>query len=83
MGTMASQITSLIIVYATVYSGPDKKLSPASLVIMTGEFPAQMAINAENVFIWWRHHDCYLIISKLHIGVIVNVSTKTKMSVNM
>ena len=22
----------------------------------TGEFPAQMAINAENVSIWWRHH---------------------------
>ena len=24
---------------------------------MTGEFSAQMASNAENVFIWWRHHD--------------------------
>ena len=23
----------------------------------TGEFPAQMASNAENVPIWWRHHD--------------------------
>ena len=23
----------------------------------TGEFPAQMANNAENVSIWWRHHD--------------------------
>ena len=23
----------------------------------TGEFPAQMASNAENVFIWWRHHE--------------------------
>ena len=22
----------------------------------TGEFPAQMASNAENVFFWWRHH---------------------------
>ena len=22
----------------------------------TGEFPAQMAINAENASIWWRHH---------------------------
>ena len=22
----------------------------------TGEFPAQRASNAENVFIWWRHH---------------------------
>ena len=22
-----------------------------------GEFPAQMTSNAENVSIWWRHHD--------------------------
>ena len=29
----------------------------------TGEFPAQMASNAENFSIWWRHHDhrkCFL-----------------------
>ena len=24
-----------------------------------GEFPAQRASNAENVFIWWRHHDMW------------------------
>ena len=24
---------------------------------VTGEFPAQMASNAENVSIWWRYHD--------------------------
>ena len=23
---------------------------------VTGEFPAQMALNAENVSIWWRNH---------------------------
>ena len=23
---------------------------------LTGEFPAQMASNAENISIWWRHH---------------------------
>ena len=23
---------------------------------VTGEFPAQRASNADNVFIWWRHH---------------------------
>ena len=23
---------------------------------VTGEFPTQMASNAENIFIWWRHH---------------------------
>ena len=27
---------------------------------VTGEFPAQMASNAENVSIWWRHHDSLL-----------------------
>ena len=27
---------------------------------VTGEFPAQMASNAENVSIWWRHHDVSL-----------------------
>ena len=26
----------------------------------TGEFPAQMASNAENVSIWWRHHGAIL-----------------------
>ena len=26
---------------------------------MTGEFPAQMASNAEDVSIWWRHHTAY------------------------
>ena len=24
--------------------------------LVTGEFPAQMANNAENASIWWRHH---------------------------
>ena len=24
---------------------------------VTGEFPTKRASNAENVFIWWRHHD--------------------------
>ena len=43
MGTMASQITSLTIVYSTDLP-------------VTGEFPAQRASYAENVSIWWRHH---------------------------
>ena len=63
MGAIASQITSFRIVYSTVYSGADqrKHQSSASLAFVrgihrTGEFPAQMASNAENVSIWWRHH---------------------------
>ena len=59
MGTMASQITSLTIVYSTVYSGADqrKHQSSASLAFVPGEFPTQMASNAENVSIWWRRHE--------------------------
>ena len=59
MGTMASQITSLMIVYSTAYSGTDKKPNKVPRYMFlcgTGEFPAQMSSNAENVSIWWRHH---------------------------
>ena len=54
MGTIASQITSLTIVYSTVYSGSTG----------TGEFPAQMASKAKNVSIWWRHHVQGLLVQK-------------------
>ena len=61
MSTIASQITSLAIVYSTVYSDADqrKHKSSASLAFVRGipgEFPAQRASNAENVSIWWHHH---------------------------
>ena len=62
MSPMASQITSLTIVYTSAYSSADqrKHQNSASLAfvreILTGEFPAQRASNAENVSIWWRHH---------------------------
>ena len=66
LSAMACQITNLKVVYSTVYSGADqrKHQSTASLAFAgkspaTGEFPAQMASNAENVFIWWRHHVWY------------------------
>ena len=56
---MASQIAGVVIVYQTVCSGADqrKHQSSASLNFVTGEFPAQRTSNAENVSIWWRHHD--------------------------
>ena len=62
MGTIASQITSLAIVYSTVYSGADKKIKAlhhwplCGEFTGAGEFRAQMTSNAENVSIWWRHH---------------------------
>ena len=33
----------------------------------TGEFPAQMASNAENVSIWWRHHGCNKFVSPVFL----------------
>ena len=70
---IASQITSLTIVYSTVYSDADQRKyqSSASLAFVwgihrAGEFPAQMASNAENVSIWWRHHE----VSQNHVWLI-------------
>ena len=65
MSAMASQITSLTIVYSTVYSGADQrkhiKLRITGLCEgkspVTGEFPTKRVSNAENVSIWWRHHE--------------------------
>ena len=64
MGTMASRITGLTIVYSTVSSGADQRKHQnyvtgicAENSPVAGEFPAQMASDAENVSIWWRHHD--------------------------
>ena len=60
MGAIASQIASVTIVYSTVYSDADQRKHQSSTslhgLLGTGEFPAQMASNAENVSIWWRHH---------------------------
>ena len=58
------QITSLTIVYLTVYSRRRSKKTSKLRVTglcdgnspVTGDFPAQRASNAENVSIWWRHH---------------------------
>ena len=64
MSAMASQITSLMIVYSTVYSKRRSKKTSRLRVAglcdgnspVTGEFLAQRASKAENVSIWWRHH---------------------------
>ena len=78
MGTIASQITSLAIVYTTVYSDADQSKHESSALLAflsgdspgTGEFPAQMASNAENVSIWWRHH-----MNRLYIFLLTSVYT--------
>ena len=52
MSAMASQTTSLTIVYSIVHAGADqkKRQSSASLAFMWGIH------HAENVYIWWCHH---------------------------
>ena len=63
MGAIVSQITSLAIVYSTVQAQKKENIkAPRHWPLcgnspVTGEFPAQMASNDENVSIWWRHHD--------------------------
>ena len=42
---------------------------------VTGEFPAQRASNAENVSIWWRHHDCPFVTSVGSLNVTVKNHT--------
>ena len=64
MSGMTSQFTSLTIVYSIVYSRRRSKKTSKLRVTglcegnspVSGEFPAQRTSNAENVFIWWRHH---------------------------
>ena len=41
----------------------------------TGEFPAQMAIYAENISIWWRHHE-EQIIDDERTYILVSASTR-------
>ena len=82
MGMIAYQITRLTIVYSIVYSDADqrKHQSSASLAICagnspgTGEFPAKMDSYAENVSIWWRHHELHPITNVTSMpGVITHI----------
>ena len=64
MDAIASQITSLTIVYSTVYSDADqrKHQSSASLAFVRGihrwpvNSPHKWPVTRKNVSIWWCHH---------------------------
>ena len=58
MGATSAQITSLAIVYSTVYSDADQRRyeSYASLAFVCGIHRWQTVSNAENVSIWWRRY---------------------------
>ena len=64
MDMMASQITSLTIVYSTVYPDADqrKHQTSASLALVGPVNSPHRASNAENVSIWWRHHELIVVI---------------------
>ena len=62
MTTMVSQITSLTIQPFIQAQIKENIKAPRHWPLCveftgTGEFPAQMVNNAENVSIWWRHHE--------------------------
>ena len=60
MRAMMSQITGVSVVYSTICSGVDQRKYQSSMSLgspVTSELPAQRASNAENVSIWWHHHD--------------------------
>ena len=64
MSAMASQIASLTIVYSTVCAGKSKNTSKLRVtglyegnLPVNGGFPSQRVSDAENISIWWRHHD--------------------------
>ena len=64
MSAMASQITSLTIVYSSIWSGAyqRKHQSSASLAFAKRIYrwpmnsPHKGPVTRKNVFIWWRHH---------------------------
>ena len=89
MGAMASQITSFTIVHSTIYSGADQRKHQSSASVAgvgnspgTGWFTAQVASNAENVSIWWRHHDWRFYVmewyTSLAVGTFCVVSTSAR-----
>ena len=65
MSAMVSQITGVSIVYTAACSSADQRKRQTIHVTglcegnsaVTTEFPAPRASDAENVSIWWRHHD--------------------------
>ena len=60
MYAMASRITSITIVYSTVYLDADQRKYQSSVSLAfvweIHRWPTQLASSAEYVSIWWRHH---------------------------
>ena len=68
MSAISSQITCASTVCLIVCSGAArwKHQSSASLAsVVTGGFSSQMASDAENISMWWRHHGIWKIITSV------------------
>ena len=80
MGAIASQITSLTIIYSIINSGAGQRKQQSSASPVSSEFPAHMASNTENAYIWWRqiilnHQSCNKNASTIYFcacGMMVN-----------
>ena len=77
MSAMASQFTSLTIVYSIVCSRRRSKKASKLCVTglcagnspVTGEFPAQRASNAEDDSVWWSHHVFVLVLDPCDMNI--------------
>ena len=85
MGAIASQITRLTsVLLIRLFKRRSKKTAKLRVTGLcagnspvTGEFPAQMASNAENVSVWWRHHRMVIyILSWLKCGALLHSSAR-------
>ena len=56
MGAMTSQITRLV-TQPFIQAQIKENIKASRHSPVAGEFPAHLASNAENVPIWWRHHE--------------------------
>ena len=54
LNSSASPLFTQLFIQAQIKEA--SKLRVTGLCAVTGEFLAQMASNAENISIWWRHH---------------------------
>ena len=79
---MASEIIGVSI-FARLFRRRSNKTSKLRVTALcegnspvTGEFPTQMASNAENVSMWWRHHAWWRTSYTLAISVLYNGTVK-------
>ena len=77
--TMASQIKGVSIVYSTLGSEPDQRKHQCTASLWIHWWPVDSPhSNAENVFIWWRHHSTFHMKNKPQISCISKSHKSTR-----